>query len=61
MRISKPLCAVAMSIAAALLVIFALDLAIQIPFGRFSYWTDILVIIGSGLIIWQGVETWLTL
>lgn len=58
MATEKVLCMAAMIIAGLLTLIFLLDAAIQIPFGRVSLVFDILVIIGGSFIIWQGIETY---
>lgn len=58
MATEKVLCMAAMIIAGLLTLIFLLDAAIQIPFGRASLVFDILVIIGGSFIIWQGIETY---
>jgi hypothetical protein len=58
MRLQKVLCGSALAIAGLLALVFLLDLAIKIPFGRFSWSTDVLVVLASALIIWQGLETW---
>ncbi len=58
MATEKALCMAAMIIAGLLTLVFLLDAAIQIPFGRASLVFDILVIIGGAFIIWQGVETY---
>lgn len=61
MNLKKILCMAAMVIAGILGVVFLLDLALAIPFGRSDITTDILVVVSAGLLIWQGVETWLEL
>ena len=58
MKLGKGLCLVAMLLAGLLALVFLADLVIGIPFGRFSPLTDVLVIVSSGLILWQGIETW---
>ena len=58
MATEKVLCMAAMIIAGLLTLIFLLDAALQIPFGRASLVFDILVIIGGSFIIWQGIETY---
>ena len=59
MNFDKALCATALTVAGLLALIFLLDLVLGIPFGRFSIVADILVVIAAGLIVWQGVETWM--
>lgn len=61
MNLQKVLCGAALGISGLLALIFLLDLLLGIPFGRFSISTDIIVLIAAGLIIWQGVETWMEL
>lgn len=58
MNLKKILCMTALAIAGILALLFLLDLAIAIPFGRSDLTTDILVVVAAGLIIWQGIETW---
>lgn len=59
MNLKKGLTLTALIIAGVLAVVFLLDLAIGIPFERQDITTDILVILASGLLIWQGIETWI--
>jgi hypothetical protein len=54
----KGLCIAAMVAAGLLLILYGLDLAIKVPFGRKGITQDIVLVIASGLIIWQGIETW---
>ena len=61
MNVKKILCGSALGIAGVLGLMFLLDLIIGIPFGRSDITTDILIILAAGLLIWQGVETWLGL
>jgi hypothetical protein len=58
MNLKKILCLVALVISGLLGLLFVLDLAIGIPFGRSDITTDILVALAAGLLIWQGIETW---
>jgi hypothetical protein len=58
MNLKKILCLIALVIAGLLALLFVLDLAIGIPFGRSDITTDILVALAAGLLIWQGIETW---
>jgi hypothetical protein len=58
MNLKKILCLVALIISGLLGLLFVLDLAIGIPFGRSDITTDILVGLAAGLLIWQGIETW---
>lgn len=57
-NIHRILCATAGGIASLMALVFLLDLAIAIPFGRFSIWTDLCVLIAAGLVVWQTIETW---
>ena len=59
--LNKALCGLALGIAGLLGVVFLVDLIVAIPFGRLEVVTDILVVVASGLVIWQGTETWLQL
>lgn len=58
MNLKKILCMAAMAIAGLLGILFLLDLAIGIPFGRSDITTDVMVVLAAGLLVWQGVETW---
>ncbi|MBX9655459.1 hypothetical protein K2Y11_17735 [bacterium] len=60
-NVKKILCMSGLGIAGILGLLFLLDLVIGIPFGRSDITTDILVVLAAGLLIWQGVETWLEL
>lgn len=57
MKLSKILCYVAIGIAGLLAVVFLLDLTTGLFFDRFSIATDVIVLIASGLLLWQSVET----
>ena len=59
--LNKALCGLALGVAGLLGVVFLVDLVVAIPFGRQGMVTDLLVVSASGLIIWQGTETWLQL
>jgi threonine/homoserine/homoserine lactone efflux protein len=59
MNLKKVLSMTSMVIAGVLGVVFLLDLAVGMPFGRSDVVTDVLVIVAAALLIWQGVETWL--
>lgn len=61
MNLQKILCGAALGVSGLLALIFAIDLIAGIPFGRFSVSTDIIVLLASGLILWQAIETWLEL
>lgn len=58
MATEKVLCMAAMIIAGLLALVFLLDAALGIPFGRASVVFDILVILGGAFILWQGFETY---
>jgi hypothetical protein len=55
MEIQKILTYAAMIIAGLVCLIFALDLSLQV-LGR-NLWLDILFIVGSLFLLWQGFET----
>jgi len=57
MELEKILCYGAMGIAGILTLLFVLDAALGIPFGRSSIVLDVLFVIGGGLVLWQGYET----
>lgn len=52
----KWFCLSAMGIAGLLLVLFLLDIAIGIPFGKIDTLTDICGILASGLVIYLGFD-----
>ena len=58
LNLQKILCGAALAVAGLLGVVFLVDLAVGIPFQRFSWATDLIVLLACGLIIWQGIETW---
>jgi threonine/homoserine/homoserine lactone efflux protein len=58
METEKVLCLVAMVIAGLLTLLFLLDAALGMPFGRVSLLLDILFIIGGAFVLWQGYDTY---
>jgi threonine/homoserine/homoserine lactone efflux protein len=58
MATEKILCMTAMIVAGLLVLVFLLDAALGIPFGRSGPVFDILVILGGSFILWQGLETY---
>ena len=58
MATEKILCMAAMIVAGLLTLLFLLDAALGIPFGRASLIFDILVILVGAFILWQWVETY---
>ena len=58
MKLSKILCAGAIGIAGLMGLVFLLDLLIKVPFDRFSWSTDVMIVTATALIIWNGWETW---
>jgi hypothetical protein len=58
METEKILTLAAMIIAGLLTLLFVLDLALGIPFGRQSIVLDVLFLLGGGFILWQGLETY---
>jgi hypothetical protein len=58
METEKYLCLGSIIAAGLVVLIFLLDAAIGVPFGRKSILLDILFLIGGGLILWQGLETY---
>lgn len=61
MKLPKILCAAAIAIAGVIGLIFLVDLIIGIPFGRFDWMTDTIVVIACALLLWQALETWFEL
>jgi hypothetical protein len=55
---SKVLCIIGLVVAVLLLLVFALDLAVEFPFGRASIWMDIGLIVCSALL---GYISWATM
>lgn len=47
----------AMGIAGLLTLLFLLDAALGVPFGRQSIVLDVMFLIGGGFILWQSIET----
>jgi threonine/homoserine/homoserine lactone efflux protein len=58
MSTEKVLCLAAVIVAGLLMLVFLLDAALQVPFGRASLIFDILAICGAAFILWQGLETY---
>jgi hypothetical protein len=44
-------------VAGLVVLIFLLDAALGLPFGRASLVLDILFVIGGAFVLWQGLET----
>lgn len=58
METEKILCWVAMVIAGLLTLLFLLDAALGLPFGRASIVLDVLFIIGGAFVLWQSIDTY---
>jgi hypothetical protein len=58
METEKILCMASMIIAGLLTLIFLLDAALAIPFGRASIVLDVMFIIGGAFVLWQGYATY---
>jgi hypothetical protein len=54
----KWLCLTSMAIAGIVLIAFALDLILKIPFGGLSFTVDIVAVLASGLIGYLGWESY---
>ena len=54
----KWLCLSAMILAGIFLLLYGVDLIIKWPFGRQGLVQDIVFVIASGLVLWQGYEVW---
>ena len=52
----KTLCLASLGVAVLIGLVFALDLAVALPFGRVSLVQDVMFIVAAGLILWQGYE-----
>jgi hypothetical protein len=57
MNLEKVLTVVALVVAGLLTLVFALDLALGIPFGRVLI-LDITFVIAGAFVIWQALETY---
>lgn len=58
METEKILCYAAMIIAGLLALVFLLDAALGLPFGRASIVLDVLILIGCAFVLWQGYDTY---
>lgn len=58
METEKVLCYASLVLAGLVTLIFLLDLAVGLPFGRASVVLDVLFIIGGAFVLWQGYETY---
>ena len=54
----KWLCLTSMAIAGIVLIAFALDLVLKIPFGGLSFTVDIVAILAAGLVGYLGWESY---
>jgi len=54
----KWLCLSAMILAGIFLLVYGLDLITGVPFGRKGLTQDIVFVIASALVLWQGYEVW---
>ena len=57
MSSEKMLCLVSMIVAGLVVLVFLLDAALGMPFGRASILLDILFVVGAAFVLWQGFET----
>ena len=53
----KLMCLATMAISGLVLLAFALDLALKIPFGGLSTSVDVLTVVGAGLVGYLGWES----
>jgi hypothetical protein len=58
METEKVLCIVSLVIAGLLTLVFLLDLALGIPFGRSSVMLDVMFLVAGAFVIWQGIATY---
>lgn len=58
METEKVLCIVSLVIAGLLTLVFLLDLALGIPFGRTSVVLDVMFLIAGAFVIWQALSTY---
>ena len=54
----KVLTLIGLVVASLLTLVFVLDLAVGLPFGRQSAVLDVLFAIAGGVIIWQSYDTY---
>ncbi|MBI3461889.1 MAG: hypothetical protein HY000_02355 [Planctomycetes bacterium] len=54
----KWLCLSAMILAGIFLLVYGLDLITGVPFGRQGKVQDVVFVIASALVLWQGYEVW---
>lgn len=54
----KWLCMAAMIAAGIILLVYGIDLATGFPFDRSGMTTDIMFVVASALVLWQGYDTW---
>ncbi len=58
METEKFLCLSSVVAAGLVIFIFLLDLALKFPFSRVSPLIDIMFLLGAGLVLWQGLESY---
>lgn len=58
METEKVLCIVSLVIAGLLTLVFLLDLALGIPFGRASVVLDVMFLVAGVFVIWQSLATY---
>ena len=58
METDKALTVTSMVIAGLVILLFVLDAAVGIPFGRRAIVLDVLFALGGAFVLWQGVETY---
>lgn len=49
---------ITLGVGVTLALVGGVDLALGVPFGRFSLITDIILLSASALLLWQTYETW---
>jgi hypothetical protein len=54
----KILTMIALVVASLVTLVFVLDMAVGLPFGRQSFLLDILFTIAGGFLIWQSYDTY---
>lgn len=58
METEKILCYLSLGVAGLVTLVFLLDAALGIPFGRTSILLDVMFVIGGAFVLWQGIETY---
>jgi threonine/homoserine/homoserine lactone efflux protein len=58
MDLEKRLCLGSVIASGLVILIFLLDLIVGFPFQKVSIMIDIMFLLGAGLVLWQGIESY---